>query len=68
MFTSIPSFDLILRAVLLTTLAVMWMILLVRLNGLRSFSKMTNFYFVVTVAIGSLLASASQSTSWSGFY
>ena len=37
-----------------------------RLVGLRSFSKMTSFDFVMTIAMGSLLAGASKSTSWSG--
>ena len=44
-----------------------WVVLLVRINGLRSFSKMTNFDFVMTVAVGSLLASASQTTTWEAF-
>jgi uncharacterized membrane protein YcaP (DUF421 family) len=67
MFLSDPALDLILRAVMLTTVAIVWVVILVRVNGLRSFSKMTNFDFVMTVAIGSLLAGASQSTNWSSF-
>lgn len=67
MFVSDPTFDLIMRGVVLTTVAIAWVVLLVRINGLRSFSKMTNFDFVMTVAIGSLLAGASQSTGWPGF-
>lgn len=67
MFISDPSIDLILRGGVLTSLAIVWVVLLVRINGLRSFSKMTNFDFVMTVAIGSLLAGASQSTNWSSF-
>lgn len=67
MFTADPVLDVVLRGLLLTTLAMFWIILLVRVNGLRSFSKMTNFDFVMTVAIGSLLAGASQSTSWDAF-
>lgn len=51
----------------LTAIAMFWVVLLVRVNGLRSFSKMTNFDFVMTVAIGSLLAGASQSTDWISF-
>ncbi|UAB79561.1 DUF421 domain-containing protein [Erythrobacter sp. SCSIO 43205] len=39
--------------------------LLIRLNGLRTLSKMTNFDFVTTVAFGSLLAGAAQVTAWS---
>lgn len=57
----------VIRGLVLTTAAMIWVVLLVRVNGLRSFSKMTNFDFVMTVAVGSLLAGASQSTQWSGF-
>ena len=67
MFTANPTLDILLRGLLLTALAMCWVVILVRVNGLRSFSKMTNFDFVMTVAIGSLLAGASQSTSWSSF-
>ena len=67
MFTAEPTLDLVLRGLLLTALAMFWVVVLVRVNGLRSFSKMTNFDFVMTVAVGSLLAGASQSTSWSAF-
>ncbi|WP_345295536.1 DUF421 domain-containing protein [Luteimonas vadosa] len=56
-----------LRGLILTALAMTWVVVLVRINGLRSFSKMTNFDFVMTVAVGSLLAGASQSTSWLPF-
>lgn len=51
--------------VLLSSLVIyLAVILVVRLNGLRSFSKMSSFDFAVTVAIGSLLASvAATSTS-----
>ena len=38
--------------------------LLTRIVGLRSFSKMTTFDFVMTVAMGSLLAGAAQATEW----
>jgi len=48
-------------------LGLVWVVLLVRANGLRSFSKMTNFDFVTTIAIGSLLAGASQATGWPTF-
>ena len=62
-----PTLDAILRALLLTGIAMFWVVFLVRVNGLRSFSKMTNFDFVMTVAVGSLLAGATQSTSWTAF-
>ncbi|MGB3723710.1 MAG: YetF domain-containing protein [Pacificimonas sp.] len=67
MFLTDPTLDLLLRAVLLTAVGMVWVVILVRLVGLRSFSKMTNFDFVMTVAVGSLLASAGQATKWSGF-
>jgi len=67
MFVDNPMLDVLLRGVVLAALAMIWIVLLVRVNGLRSFSKMTNFDFVMTVAVGSLLAGASQSTSWGAF-
>ncbi len=67
MFTSDPTLDLFLRGGLLTAAGMIWVVILVRLVGLRSFSKMTNFDFVMTVAVGSLLASAGQATEWKGF-
>ncbi|APG46532.1 DUF421 domain-containing protein [Phaeobacter porticola] len=59
--------DLFLRSVFLSSIAIAWVICAVRLIGLRAFSKMTAFDFVVTVAIGSLLAGAAQATSWTAF-
>jgi uncharacterized membrane protein YcaP (DUF421 family) len=67
MFATNPIFDMLLRGMVLTTIAMLWVVVLVRINGLRSFSKMTNFDFVMTVAIGSLLGSSTQSTTWIGF-
>lgn len=52
---------------MLSAFGISWIILLVRIVGLRSFSKMTNFDFVITIAMGSLLAGASQSQEWPGF-
>ena len=67
MFISSEPLDAILRALALSSIAVCWIVIVVRIVGPRAFSKMTAFDFVSTVAIGSLLAGASQSTSWSGF-
>lgn len=67
MFVDLPIVDVVLRGLILTALAMIWVVILVRVNGLRSFSKMTNFDFVMTVAVGSLLAGASQSTHWTAF-
>ena len=44
-----------------------WGLTLVRLLGLRSFSKMTAFDFVMTIATGSRLAGTAQATDWEGF-
>lgn len=38
-------------------------IVVVRINGLRSFSKMSSFDFAVTVAVGSLIASVAIGSS-----
>ena len=67
MFFSAEPLDTIVRALVLSTLAVCWVVFVVRAVGLRAFSKMTSVDFVVTVANGSLLAGASQATSWSAF-
>ncbi len=67
MIVSDPHFDIILRGLLLAFMALVWVTLLIRINGLRSLSKMTSFDFLMTVALGSLLAGASQATQWSGF-
>jgi len=66
-FTDQPLLDALLRGVILAMLGLVWVVLLVRANGLRSFSKMTNFDFVTTIATGSLLAGASQATGWPSF-
>jgi uncharacterized membrane protein YcaP (DUF421 family) len=67
MFFDQPLLDVIARGAVLSGLGLAWVIMLVRVVGLRSFSKMTNFDFVITVAMGSLLAGASQSESWLSF-
>lgn len=67
MFAADPTLDVLLRGVLLATIALFWVVLLIRLVGLRSLSKMTPFDFVMTVATGSLLSAAAQASEWSGF-
>lgn len=57
----------VLRGFILTAVAMVWIVILVRIVGLRSFSKMNNFDFVMTLAVGSLLAGAGQSTNWTAF-
>ncbi len=48
------------RGLILAVAALLWAVLLTRIVGLRSFSKMTAFDFVMTIAMGSLLATAAQ--------
>jgi uncharacterized membrane protein YcaP (DUF421 family) len=52
------------RGVLLTIVAVLWTVFLVRLVGLRSLSKMNSFDFVATIATGSLIAQAGTRAQW----
>lgn len=52
---------------LLAPLALVIVIAYVRLLGLRSFSKMTSFDFVATVAIGSVLAQAATSVELAAY-
>ncbi len=66
MFFDNTVLDAVAKGSLLSGLGLFWIIFLVRIVGLRSFSKMTNFDFVMTVAMGSLLAGASQSKEWTG--
>lgn len=66
MFSDVTYLDPVLRGLILPAVGLAWVILLIRVNGLRSLSKMTNFDFVMTVALGSLLAGFSQATDWSG--
>jgi uncharacterized membrane protein YcaP (DUF421 family) len=64
MFTDAPWLDVLLRGVLLAAVGMVWINFLVRMLGLRSFSKMASIDFVMTVAMGSLLASAAASGGW----
>ncbi len=56
--------DAILRGASFGIVTLIWIIIVVRIIGLRTFSKMTAFDFVVTLATGSLLASAATVTEW----
>jgi uncharacterized membrane protein YcaP (DUF421 family) len=62
-----PVFDAVLRGLVLAAAGLAWVTLLIRLNGLRSLSKMSNFDFVMTIALGSLLSGAARSSEWTGF-
>ena len=68
MFTSLTAVDTVLRILLLGPLAVLWVLIVVRVIGVRSFSKMTAFDFAVTVATGSLLATAATAEKWGGYW
>ena len=67
MFFDHVPLDILARALLLSAIALTWVIIVVRVIGLRAFSKMTAFDFVATVATGSLLAGACQATTWPEF-
>ncbi|MEE4337246.1 DUF421 domain-containing protein [Erythrobacter sp.] len=67
MFVDEPVFDTVLRGMVLAAAALLWVTMLIRMNGLRSLSKMSNFDFVMTIALGSLVASAAVSTEWKAF-
>lgn len=67
MFGLPTTLDIIVRAGVLGALCLLFILLLVRLIGLRSFSKMTAFDFVITLATGSLLANATSASSWAAF-
>lgn len=62
-----PNLDLVLRSSILGPLGLFAVIVATRFVGLRTFSKMTAFDFVTTVAIGSLLAGAASSSEWPAF-
>lgn len=66
-FDNDATLDLVTRSLLLGPITVLWVVAAVRIIGLRSFSKMTAFDFVITVAIGSLLANAAVTTEWPAF-
>ncbi|AYE86785.1 DUF421 domain-containing protein [Sulfitobacter sp. D7] len=67
MFFDHVPLDILARALLLSAIPLTWVIFVVRVIGLRTFSKMTAFDFVATVATGSLLAGACQATTWPEF-
>lgn len=67
MFDLPQYWEYVARGIILTVIALAWIVALVRLVGLRAFSKMTSFDFVATVAAGSLLATAATSDSWSAY-
>lgn len=67
MFFEETWLDVAARGFILGALAMIWIVVMIRIVGLRSLSKMSNFDFVMTIALGSLLAGAGQATEWKGF-
>lgn len=67
MFSTLPHLDIFLRVMILGPVSLIWIAAVVRVIGLRSFSKMTAFDFITTVATGSLLASGAGAVDWSEF-
>lgn len=59
--------DALVRGVVLSSIGLVWVIILVHLVGTRTLSKMTAFDFLVTLATGSLLATAAACARWSSF-
>ncbi len=57
----------LLRAAVLAVLTYAWLVFMLRLYGKRTLAKLNAFDFVVTVALGSTLASTiiSKNTTWS---
>ncbi|MGB3711648.1 MAG: YetF domain-containing protein [Erythrobacter sp.] len=68
MFVTQLEFDIVLRGLIMGAVALSWVVVLIRITGLRSLSKMTNFDFVMTIALGSLIAGAAQATQWTAFF
>ena len=67
MFLENTTLDLIVRGLILGMIALAFVLVQIRIVGLRSLSKMTSFDFVMTVALGSLIAGAAQASEWAGF-
>ncbi len=68
MFTDHLFPDTALRILVLGPVSLLWIALVVRYIGLRSFSKMTAFDFITTVATGSLLGNAPSAATWQSFF
>ena len=67
MFFEETWLDIFARGIILSAIGLVWVTLLIRIVGLRSLSKMTNFDFVMTVALGSVLAAAATADKWQVF-
>lgn len=60
------SFSDLLRVIVVTPLAYLWLVVLLRVSGKRTLAQLNAFDFIVTVALGSTLATVllSRSVSW----
>lgn len=68
MFFEETWLEILARGTILSAIGLTWVTVLIRIVGLRSLSKMTNFDFVMTVALGSVLANAVTTDKWPTFY
>lgn len=57
----------LIRGAVLSGVALVWIVAIVRLIGVRALSKMTAFDFVITLASGSLLATAGTASEPAAF-
>ncbi len=57
----------LLTVLVVASLAYLWLVLLLRISGKRTLAQLNAFDFIVTVALGSILASVAltKSVSWS---
>lgn len=67
MFGLAPVFDAALRGAVLGVAVLLWVVLLVRIMGVRTLSKMTAFDLLVTLSTASLLATAATAADWTAF-
>ncbi|RFC64495.1 DUF421 domain-containing protein [Fulvimarina endophytica] len=67
MFALPDVLDAVARGFVLSALGLALVILIVRIVGLRSFSKMTSFDFIITLAAGSLLATIATVSTWTAY-
>lgn len=67
-FPDQPLLDALARGAVLGVGALLFVWIIIRITGLRSLSKMTPFDFVMTVALGSLVAGGAQVSEWSAFW
>ncbi|MGB3167027.1 MAG: YetF domain-containing protein [Alteraurantiacibacter sp.] len=67
MFFENDTLDAVLRGAILAMVALTWVVVQIRILGLRSLSKMTTYDFVMTIALGSLVATAATVSDWLAF-